>query len=134
METITDNGKILGILLSEERWQSGLHFLTKDEEYIQAGTWVYEKGKQLGPHIHKESPRTSLRTQEVLCVRKGKLLASIYNDERLLIRQFELSAGDVYVSLAGGHGYTILEDGTEVLEVKNGPYPGHEKDREVFSL
>ena len=31
--------------------------------------------------------------------------------------------------LRGGHGYEILEDGTQVLEVKNGPYLGPDVDR-----
>ena len=31
--------------------------------------------------------------------------------------------------LRGAHGYDILENGTQVLEVKNGPYVGAELDR-----
>lgn len=29
----------------------------------------------------------------------------------------------------GGYGYRILEDNTKVIEIKNGPYLGAEKDR-----
>jgi len=36
---------------------------------------------------------------------------------------------ETLILLKGGHGYEILEDGTRVLEVKNGPYPGAEVDR-----
>jgi len=42
---------------------------------------------------------------------------------------FEAGAGDVVILLRGGHGYDIIEDGTQVLEVKNGPYLGAEADR-----
>ena len=37
--------------------------------------------------------------------------------------------GDTLILLRGGHGYKVLEDGTQVLEIKNGPYVGAEKDR-----
>jgi hypothetical protein len=36
------------------------------------------------------------------------------------------------VMLKGGHGYDILENNTQVLEVKNGPFTSVEKDRERF--
>lgn len=36
--------------------------------------------------------------------------------------------------LAGGHGYRIEADGTEVLEVKNGPYAGAAADRVRFTV
>ena len=38
------------------------------------------------------------------------------------------------ICLEGGHGYEILEDNTRVLEIKNGPYPGPEKDRRRLEL
>jgi hypothetical protein len=40
--------------------------------------------------------------------------------------------GDILILLQGGHGYEILEDGTQVLEVKNGPYIGADLDRRRF--
>ena len=39
------------------------------------------------------------------------------------------SEGDILILLTGGHGYEILTEGTQVLEVKNGPYVGAEADR-----
>jgi hypothetical protein len=41
-----------------------------------------------------------------------------------------LERGDTIILLNGGHGYEILSDNTKVLEVKNGPYVGADKDRE----
>ena len=43
--------------------------------------------------------------------------------------EFNASEGDVVILLRGGHGYDIIEDGTQVLEIKNGPYLGAEVDR-----
>ena len=55
--------------------------------------------------------------------------ASIFDEEGGLVERLELGAGDTLILLNGGHGYEILEDNTQVLEVKNGPYPGAEADR-----
>jgi hypothetical protein len=32
----------------------------------------------------------------------------------------------------GGHDYTILEDDTRILEIKNGPFLGREIDKTLF--
>jgi len=45
------------------------------------------------------------------------------------VAELVIGTGDVAILLRGGHGYEILEDGTEVLEVKNGPYVGADRDR-----
>ena len=41
-------------------------------------------------------------------------------------------AGDILIMLEGGHSYEIMEDNTQVLEIKNGPYVGAELDRRRF--
>ena len=48
------------------------------------------------------------------------------------VAELEVKGGDVIILLRGGHGYDILEDGTQVLEIKNGPYVGPDKDRRRF--
>jgi hypothetical protein len=110
-------------------WNDGLNFFSKDDEYIQVGVWGYSKGKELKAHIHNEVTREVLWTQEVLFVRKGKIRATIYDTRENKVAELEVGAGDVIILLRGGHGYDILEDGSQVLEIKNGPYVGPERDR-----
>ena len=110
-------------------WRDGLNFFSQDGDFIQVGVWGYGAGKELKAHIHNEVKREVLWTQEVLFVRSGKLRARIYNTQEELIKQLEVQAGDVIILLRGGHGYDILEDGTQVLEIKNGPYVGADLDR-----
>ena len=114
-------------------WVDGLNFFSQDGDFIQVGVWGYGAGKELKAHIHNEVSREVLWTQEVLFVRSGKLRARIYNTKEELIEQRVVSAGDIIILLRGGHGYDILEDGTQVLEVKNGPYVGPERDRRRFT-
>ena len=113
-------------------WNDGLQFFSGDDEYIQTGTWGYGAGKQLLAHIHNEVKREVLWTQEVIFVKQGRILARIYNSQQAKVAEIEVCAGDVIILLRGGHGYDILEDGTQVLEVKNGPYVGPDLDRRRF--
>lgn len=110
-------------------WEDGLNFFSQDEDYIQMGVWGYDAGKELKAHIHNVVKREILCTQEVLFVRSGRLRANIFNTSEKKVAELEVCAGDVIVLLQGGHGYDILEDGTRVLEIKNGPYVGADLDR-----
>jgi hypothetical protein len=65
-------------------------------------------------------------------IKQGRIRANVYTEKRVFLKSIELQSGDLMVMLKGGHGYDILEDDTQVLEVKNGPFMGIEKDRERF--
>ncbi len=110
-------------------WSDSFQFFSPDEDYLQVGTWHYPEGKELLAHAHNKVQREVAWTQEVLYVRRGRLRAKIYNSKRELVATWEASDGDILVLLRGGHGYEILESGTQVLEIKNGPYVGAERDR-----
>jgi len=130
VEKIRDDDTLLAILIRSADWERGLNFVSSHGDFLQVGTWWYDKEHRLGPHIHRTQPRTVLRTQEVICVMKGRLRADIYTEDREPLSSVELGEADVLILLGGGHGYQILEAGTRVLEVKNGPYFGAEVDRE----
>ena len=132
MKEISANGKLFARYVSGDSWAPNLSFFSADDDFVQVGTWVYEKGKQLAAHRHNVYPRTGERTQEVIFVRKGGLTARIYDEEGSLVETVSMRAGDLLILLAGGHGYEIDEDDTQVLEVKNGPYAGAEADRVRF--
>ena len=129
-EKITDNGQVLVIVIRDAKWEKGLNFLSAEEDFQQVGIWGYDKGQILAAHIHLKPPRKIDRTQEVIFIKNGRLRADIYSEEREYLKSIELQKGDTAVFLRGGHGYEILEDDTKVLEIKNGPYLGAEKDRE----
>lgn len=129
---IEKDGNLLARFIPGGAWGEGLSFYSNDEEYVQVGTWVYNEGKALSPHIHNEVERKVSRTQEVIYVRKGSIEACIYGVDGELVSSVQVSTGDTLVLLIGGHGYKVLEDGTQVLEVKSGPYVGASLDRRRF--
>lgn len=132
-EKIRDKDLVLALIIRNKDWEEGLNFVTSEEDFLQVGFWGYNKGQKLKAHIHLVSPREVLRTQEVLFIKKGRLRADIYTQEGEFLKAIELRKGDTAYFLSGGHGYEILENNTQVLEVKNGPYPGPQKDKKIIN-
>jgi len=133
IEKVIHEDNVLAAFIRSEDWSPGLNFLCQDDDPIQVGLWDYQSGKILGPHSHVKNERKITITQEILFIKKGRVRASIYNENDELVKDVDLSSGDLIILFSGGHGYTILEDNTQVLEVKNGPYTGL-NDRESLKL
>ena len=106
----------------------GLDFLTNDESFIQVGTWNYKKDKILDAHFHNYFDRSSYRTQEVVYVLQGKIKCNLYEEDATYIDSAIVESGMIIVQYQGVHEYEMIED-SRVLEVKNGPYHGPDKDR-----
>ena len=132
METIKHEGKILAIIYRDEDWVEGLNFITPDELFIQVGSWWYPKGKKLASHVHNDFERSAMRTQEMNYVKKGAMRVLLFDDQKNYLQDFVIKAGDLAVVAYGGHGYEILEDGTQIIEAKNGPFVDVETDKTKF--
>lgn len=129
---IEENGIIFAKKISLDNIEKGLCFYSNDEDFIQVGTWNYEKGRYLAAHNHNIVERKINRTNEVIIILNGKLKIDIYNENDDKIAELEVKKNDLLIMMNGGHGYHILEDNTKVIEIKNGPYLGAEKDRRRF--
>lgn len=132
METIRHNGKIISIIYRESDWVTGLNFITPDSLFMQVSSWYYNKGKRLTDHIHKDYPRNITRTQEMTYVKQGKMKVFLYDENTNPLKEFVLNEGDLAIYGYGGHGYEILEDNTQIIETKNGPFIGVDNDKEKF--
>jgi hypothetical protein len=130
MIEVKDGNLVLARYISaDSAWKGGLSFFSEDEDYIQVGTWGYDTPKELLAHTHNEVHRDVAWTQEVIFVKKGSIRAEIYDLSNKKVQDIDCKVGDIIILLRGAHGYHILEDDTQVLEVKNGPYVGAELDR-----
>ena len=132
MKKITHNGQIISIIYRDSDWVKGLNFITPDELFVQVGSWWYDKGKKLDSHIHKEFDRTAMRTQETIYVKQGSVKVLLYTEKEEFFQDFILHQGDLAVFGYGGHGYEILEDNTQIIESKNGPFISVDKDKKKF--
>lgn len=128
MRKILHNNETICIVANLEDAKEGLDFLSEDNDFIQVGSWNYKKGQVLPLHYHNEFERKALRTSECVFVFKGKIECNLHTEDGEFIETIIVSAGEFIINLSQAHEFKILED-TVVLEVKNGPYFGPEKDR-----
>lgn len=106
----------------------GLSFLTDDENFIQVGIWNYKKGKRLETHFHNTFSREAMKTNESVYVIEGKIKCNLYFENGDFISSHIINKGEMIIQFNGAHEYFIEEDSI-VIENKNGPYFGPEKDR-----
>ena len=131
MREIVKDGKILARHITPEDIKPGLLSFTNDDEFIQVVSWGhYEKGKYLQDHWHNEFEREARRTYEVVYVVKGAIEARLFDLDP--VETLTVNQGEMLILLESAHGYTILEEDTTVLEIKNGPFMGVEKDKTKF--
>ena len=132
-----NNKNIKNIIYNDELYSSifdlnhiseGLDFLTSDESFIQVGTWKYEKGKILDAHYHNTFERKSFITQEVVLVLEGSIICNLYTKDGNFIATEEINQNQLIIQYQGIHEYEIMKD-SKILEIKNGPYFGPDKDR-----
>jgi len=65
-------------------------------------------------------------------VKKGSMKVTLYDDQKGYLRDFTIYTGDLVVYGYGGHGYEILEDNTQIIEAKNGPFVDVNTDKTKF--
>lgn len=132
MKTIKLCGQICCIIYEDADWVRGLNFITPNDMFIQAGSWWYDAGTTLQRHYHNEFDRVATRTQETVYVRRGRLRVDLYDHDQNYFQDFIMKEGDFAVFACGGHGYEILDDDTQILETKNGPFIDVETDKTKF--
>ena len=132
MKIFKNNDQIISIVYRDKDWVEGLNFITPNELFIQVGSWWYEKGKKLASHVHNDFPREALRTQEMTYVKQGSMRVLLYDENKDYLEDFIINEGDLAVFAYGGHGYEILEDGTQIIEAKNGPFVDVDTDKTKF--
>lgn len=130
-EEINHNGQLLAIILSSHFNKPGIHFFTPNEFSQQLAYMKHPTGKMIQPHVHNPVPRQVCYTQEVLLIKSGRLRVDFYSQQQEYLESRMLTAGDVILLAAGGHGFEVIEE-VEMIEIKQGPYVG-EQDKTRFS-
>lgn len=130
-EEIKHDGELIATILRANYASDQTTFFSPPNFSQQLGYIVYKKNGVIKAHFHKQIHRKITLTQEVLLIKKGKLVVNFYTTDKEYITSRELNSGDVIFLCSGGHGFEMLEN-TEMIEVKQGPYSGKEGDKELF--
>lgn len=125
-----DPNRVLHIVCQTQYLASDRCDVVDDEQFLQLAILKYPKGKTFRAHKHlyKKVPTQNI-AQESWVVVKGKVKAIFYDEDDTIIGERVLNAGDLSITLFGGHNYEILEEDTLVLEYKTGPYYGQALDK-----
>lgn len=122
---IKHNGAILAIIIPRDYHKPGITFCTPDSLSQQLAYMEHPAGHIIDAHVHNTVKREIKYTKETLILRKGRLRADFYMDDKSYVGSCILRAGDVLLLTRGGHGFYVMED-VELIEVKQGPYAGAE--------
>ena len=123
--------KDLAIIVRQGHGESGINFITPEENFLQFSILNHPKGHTIKAHIHKDKERVITKVQEVLYVEKGAMKVDLYNSFGKFVCDRLLTKGDTIILIEGGHGFSFQED-TRVIYTKQGPYYGKSEDKELL--
>ena len=106
--------------------------LTDDAWPLQVVVLQRQPGGTTNPHYHipdEELPKLPTRHQMMICQR-GKARIGIFTTEGDFVADVILERDDMVLMLEG-HEIEFLEDGTRLVEVKQGPFPGTDEADKV---
>ena len=128
MENIeSKDGKTIAIIVRNDFKKNGVNFVSEPHFPLQLGINNYGKGDKIKPHIHLDRETTIKALQEIVYIKSGSAIVNLYDSDKLF-KSLKLSTGDLIFFVSGGHGLEMLED-TTIIEVKQGPYFGKNKDK-----
>jgi cupin fold WbuC family metalloprotein len=103
--------------------------LCPDTELLQISTKILKKDTSFKPHKHNIIERKTYNTNETWIILQGSVHAKFWDTDDKIIYETALKSGDCAVVFHAGHGFEVLEEGTILYEIKNGPYYGQVKDK-----
>jgi len=129
MEEITSaGGEIIAIVVKKRFKTNGTTFISKNQFPLQLGISTYLPGDKIKPHVHINREITINNIQEVVYIKKGSAMVNLYDSIGEPLKSIKLSSGDLVFFVSGGHGFEMFKN-TTIIEVKQGPYLGIEKDK-----
>lgn len=130
-EIASAKGETIAIVIKKSFNKRGINFVSKDHFPLQLGINSYKKGDKIKPHVHTDREIVIKNLQEVVQIKKGKVAVDLYDSNEQLFKSIRLSTGDLIFFVSGGHGFEMLND-TTIIEVKQGPYLGKDKDKVII--
>jgi hypothetical protein len=132
LETIkSSDGSTIAIVVAKNFSKEGINFLSEETFPLQLGVNSYKKGHKIKSHLHPKKQVSVSNIQEVIYLKSGRALVKLYDLDKKFLKTVNLSAGDLIFFVDGGHGFEMSED-TTFIEVKQGPYFGKDKDKELI--
>lgn len=123
VEFFGDASRPSAIVIRSDESVSGIQFYSPSDYSQQLGLMTRPSGYTVPAHIHNEVERKITQTQEVLLIREGSCLVTLFDVDNKPIDKIVLEKGDVILLANGAHKIEMLTE-CKILEVKQGPYAG----------
>lgn len=128
IETIEYHGLKFAQVIWADTHVEQTTFFSPPESSFQFGLLAHEAGFVEPPHIHREVSRQINDLQQMFVVQRGVVAVQLFSDDKKLLKEVILRAGDAIVLIHGAHAIRVLED-MQCISVKQGPFLGTEKDK-----
>ena len=121
IEYYGDKSAPTAIVIRKNFESEGIKFFSPLDYPQQLGYMKRPAGYEVRPHRHNQIPRTIENTQEVLLIRSGECLVTLFDDFNVPTDTISLSDGDIIFLAKGGHGIKMKTE-CQIIEIKQGPY------------
>lgn len=129
VERIEKNGIPYALIFRRDLPLDGeIGFATQDGDGLQVGFFERKAGYEVPPHRHLPRKVDLEHIAEFISVESGSMGVKVFDEAWNVIGETTIKAGGCVIFLRGGHAITMLEP-TRIMEVKQGPYPGKDKDK-----
>lgn len=103
-------------------------FITPDSSNFQIGIAVNNDAKTYVPHVHTSIERTITGTAEFIFILQGRMDVVFLDGAGKPVGKTSITSQMGFVQTRGGHAIST-EPNTRFIEVKQGPYMGHDADK-----
>jgi hypothetical protein len=103
-------------------------FFSPPESSFQFGLLAHDAGFVEAAHLHQPIKREINDLQQMFVVQRGIVAVQLYADDKTMLREVVLKAGDAIVLIHGIHAVRVIEE-MQCISVKQGPFLGTEKDK-----
>ena len=121
IEYYGDKSAPSAIVIRKDFESDGIEFFSPLDYPQQLGYMKRPAGYKVVPHRHNQIERTITNTQEVLVIRSGECLVTLFDDLNIPTDSINLSEGDIIFLAKGGHGIQMTTE-CQIIEIKQGPY------------
>ena len=121
IEYYGDESSPNAIVIRKDYESEGIEFFSPLDYPQQLGYMKRPAGYEVAPHRHNQIERTITNTQEVLIIRSGDCLVTLFDDRNIPTDTINLSDGDIIFLARGGHGIRMNTE-CQIIEIKQGPY------------
>ena len=114
-----------------EKSGQNMLFVSPDHFPFQVGLHHRKKDEKVKAHFHKPFPELrNFPVQEFFYVISGRVKFELHDEQEQdrKVGEVVLEKGDTII-LNTGHAVTFLEEGTQVVELKQGPYRGRDQEK-----